>query len=86
VQDVNLLHIPATAFHPPVAPNGAMIRIVIIVHPAHTPMASAVTIAPLRSPIAPELDILSRFPVLISRLPEGEKWLADEVRSVLKDN
>jgi hypothetical protein len=55
-----------------------MIRIVLIVHPAHTPLAPAVAIALLRSPVATELDILSRFPILLSRLirlPRTAFWL-----------
>jgi hypothetical protein len=55
-----------------------MIRVVLVVHPAHTPLAHAVAIALLHSPVAADLDILSRLPFLVSglvRLAGAALWL-----------
>ena len=66
------------ALHPPVATDCTMIRVVVVVvHPTHTPLAHSVAVA-LHSPVAADLDILSRLPFLVSgllRLPRTAFWL-----------
>ena len=55
-----------------------MIPVVFVAHPAHTPLAHAVAIALLRSPVAADLDIFSRISFLISgllRLAGAALWL-----------
>src|SRR5215217_7779837 len=56
------------ALHPPVATDCTMIRVVVVVHPTHTPLAHSVAVALLHSPVAADLDILSRLPFLVSGL------------------
>jgi hypothetical protein len=54
------------ALRPPVATDCTMIRVVFVVHPAHTPLAHAVSIALLHPPVVADLNILSRLPFLVS--------------------
>ena len=66
------------ALHPPVATDCTMIRVVVVVHPTHTPLAHSVAVALLHSPVAADLDILSRLPFLVSgllRLAGAALWL-----------